>query len=232
MVAKGYNQKEGIDYTKTFAPVAKMTTVRTLLAVAVTKGWQIEQLDVNNAFLHGDLNEEVYMTLPQGYISSLPNGVCKLTKSLYGLKQANRQWFVKLSQFLSSKGFHQSYADTSLFTSSNSSSFTAVLVYVDDILVVGNNSSAITLLKQQLHTTFSIKDLGHLNYYLGIEFHRNTTGLIMNQRKYTTELLTLAGISHLKPATTPLQTSNLHIMIETFYQIPLSIEPLLASYST
>ena len=93
-----------------------MVTVRTLLAIAVTKGWHIEQFDINNAFLHGDLHEEVYMTVPQGYPHPLPPGtVCKLTKFLYGLKQANRQWFDKLTTYLLTLGFKQSYIDTSLF---------------------------------------------------------------------------------------------------------------------
>ncbi|GJU70086.1 retrovirus-related pol polyprotein from transposon TNT 1-94 [Tanacetum coccineum] len=114
LVAKGFNQKEGIDYTETFAPVAKMVTVRTLLNTAVQNGWTIKQMDVNNAFLHGDLHEDVYMQIPQGYTHNLPpNIVYKFTKSLYGLKQANRQWFKKLTTFLLSIGFKQSYVDTS-----------------------------------------------------------------------------------------------------------------------
>lgn len=112
LVAKGFSQIEGIDYKETFAPMAKMVTVRALLAASVHHNWYIEQLDVNNAFLHGDLHEEVYMIVPQGYNASLPpNTVCKLNKSLYGLKQANRQWFTKLCTYLQSTGFIQSHAD-------------------------------------------------------------------------------------------------------------------------
>lgn len=129
-MAKGYNQKEGVDYKETFAPVAKMVIVRTFLATAVHHGWEIEQLDVNNAFLHGDLHEEVYMQVPQGYSQTLPpNTVCKLQKSLYGLKQANRKWFEKLTIFLISLGFKQSIVDTSLVTLQKGQTFLSLLVY-------------------------------------------------------------------------------------------------------
>ncbi|GJU81847.1 retrovirus-related pol polyprotein from transposon TNT 1-94 [Tanacetum coccineum] len=136
-----------------------------------------EQLDINNAFLHGDLDEEVHMTVPQGYSTSLPpNTVCKLKKSMYDLKQANRQWFTKLTTFLLSLRFQQSYADTSLFTLHTQNNFLTLLVYVDDILLAGNNQSLINSIKQQLHETFSIKDLGPLHYYLGIKILRNSNG--------------------------------------------------------
>nr|GEV86865.1 reverse transcriptase, RNA-dependent DNA polymerase, Gag-polypeptide of LTR copia-type [Tanacetum cinerariifolium] len=154
----------------------------------VHHNWFIKQLDINNAFLYEDLHEEVYMTVPQGYSKQLPpNTVCKLTKSLYGLKQEKRKWFDKLTIFLLTLGFQQSYTYTSLFAFSQGSYFTALLVYVDDILLTGNHQPhqpTINFIKQQRHNQFSIKDLGPLHYYLGIEILKNGHGLVMSQRKY------------------------------------------------
>ncbi|GKD85187.1 retrovirus-related pol polyprotein from transposon TNT 1-94, partial [Tanacetum coccineum] len=151
LVAKGHTQQEGIDYTETFAPVAKLVTVRTILVVSSINNWPIQQLDINNAFLYGDLNEEVYMQLPSGYKKSLPpNTVCKLKKSLYG-----------------------------------------------------NNSTLIQDIKDKLHQALCIKDLGALHYYLGIEFLRNTNGIIMTQRK-SLDLTEYANLQNEKPVKTPL----------------------------
>ena len=111
LVIRGDHQITGFDFSETFAPVAKMTSVQVFLSVAVAKGWALHQMDVNNAFLHGDLNEEVYMTVPLGFKAVFPNKVCRLRKSLYGLRQAPRQWFAKLSLKLEECGFTRSYAD-------------------------------------------------------------------------------------------------------------------------
>ena len=146
LVAKGFTQKYGVDYFKTFSPVIKMTTVRCLIALAASKNWALHQLDINNAFLHGELREEVYMKAPEG-ISNPNNLVCKLHKSLYSLKQASRQWFARLTMELLHKGFHQSKNDYSLFIKDCEKDFIVIVVYVEDIIITGNNEHAIKDLK-------------------------------------------------------------------------------------
>ncbi|KAM0043325.1 putative RNA-directed DNA polymerase [Helianthus debilis subsp. tardiflorus] len=143
LVAKGFTQMEGIDFHETFAPVAKLVTVRTLLTIAVKQGWHIHQLDVNNAFLHGDLHEDVYMKIPQGFAKPNDNRVCKLQKSLYGLKQASRNWYQKFTSSLLEKGFKQTGADHSLFVFKEKDVFIATLIYVDDVIIVGNDLNRI-----------------------------------------------------------------------------------------
>ena len=205
LVAKGYSQQEGIDYTETFAPVAKMTTVRTILAIASARNWHLHQLDVNNAFLYGDLDEEVYMQLPPGFGRKGETRVCKLTKSLYGLKQASRQWYSKLSSTLIDAGYTQSKADYSLFVRSYKGNFTAILVYVDDIIVTGNSLEQINADKKFLSDHFKLKDLGILKYFLGIEVARSTKGIFLSQRKYALEILEDTGFLGSKPSNFPME---------------------------
>jgi hypothetical protein len=198
-----------LDFYETFSPVAKLATVRCLLAVAAAKNWFLHQLDVTNAFLHGDLHEEVYMELPPGF-SSKSSQVCQLTKSLYGLKQASRQWFSKFSSTLLSLGFLQSKSDYSLFTRQIGTSFIVLLVYVDDIVLAGNNSADIASFIQLLNLKFKLKDLGDLKYFLGLEVARKSTGISVCQRKYALEILEDSGLLASKPVNFPMD-SNLRL---------------------
>lgn len=205
LVAKGFTQREGIDYKDTFAPVAKLITVRCLLAVAAVRNWPLHQMDVQNAFLHGELSEEVYMLPPPGYHRQGENVVCRLHKSLYGLKQASRSWFRRFSCAIQEIGYQQSRADYSLFTQVRGNSITIVLLYVDDMVITGNDEKAISDLKQFLNSCFKIKDLGPLKYFLGIEVARSQAGITVCQRKYTLDILEEAGLLGTKPATVPME---------------------------
>jgi hypothetical protein len=207
LVAKGYNQVEGLDFFDTFSPVAKITTVRTLIALAAVKSWHLHQMDVNNAFLHGDLQEDVYMTVPQGVNSPKPNQVCKLIKSLYGLRQASRKWYERLTSLIISQGYHQSSSDYSFFTLNKQDSFTALLVYVDDIILAGNSLEEFDKIKTIMDSEFKIKDLGMLRYFLGIEVAHSKSGISICQRKYCLDLLKDTGLLGSKPAPTPLDSS-------------------------
>ena len=210
LVAKGYTQREGLDFLETFSPVAKTVSVRVLIALASTKGWPLHQLDINNAFLHGDLDEEVYMDLPPGYhnkgesisANATTPMVCKLVKSLYGLKQASRQWNAKLSDTILGLGFMQSQANHSLFVHSNGSHFTALLIYMDDMITIGNDPTCVARLKGVLDQKFGIKDLGSLKYFLGLEIARDPKGISINQRKYALDILKEAGMIGCKPTKT------------------------------
>jgi len=206
LVAKGYNQIEGLDFFDTFSPVAKLTTVRTLLAVASVQNWHLHQLDVNNVFLHGDLQEDVFMSIPEG-VHSFPGKVCKLKKSLYGLKQASRKWYEKLTALLLSEGYSQSGSDYSLFTLQQHHDFTAILVYVDDIILAGTSLNEFQRIKSILDVKFKIKDLGILKYFLGLEVSHSKTSISISRRKYCLDLLASSGLLGSKPASTPLDTS-------------------------
>lgn len=183
------------------------------LAISAIQGWGLHQMDVNNAFLYGDLDEDVYMVLPPGYVvpASLTSSeplVCKLNKSLYGLKQAPRQWFCKLSSALLSFGFQQSACDHALFTMTLKGHLVVVLIYVDDILITGANSSAIDEVEALLHSQFKIKDTGSLKYFLGLEISRNSTGICLHQRKYTLDIITDSGLSLAKSSEVPIDQNH------------------------
>lgn len=196
---------EGEDFDETFAPVAKMTTVRGLLRVIAGTCWIIHQMDVHNAFLHGKLHEEVYMKLPQGFRHEDPNKVCKVHKAIYGLKQASRCWFAKLTNVLKKYGFKHSYSNYSLFTYEKNGLELKVLIYVDDLIVCGNDLEFVTKFKEYLGRCFHMKDLGKLKYFLGIEVGRGEEGFILSQRKYALDTVKETGLLGAKPYATPME---------------------------
>ncbi|WJZ84429.1 hypothetical protein VitviT2T_004033 [Vitis vinifera] len=158
LVAKGYTQKYGIDYKETFSPVAKLKTVRVLSSLAANLDWPLHQLEVKNAFLHGDLEEEIYMDLPPGYTATSEAKItCRLQRALYRLKQSPRAWFGRFSSEMRKYGFQQSNSDHTLFLKHQVGKITALIIYVDDMIITGADVEEISRLQEQLSTEFEMK---------------------------------------------------------------------------
>ncbi|XP_070681820.1 uncharacterized mitochondrial protein AtMg00810-like [Malus domestica] len=180
-----------------------------VLALAAHFNWPLRQLDVKNAFLHGILHDEVYMVQPPGFEDpTYPNLVCKLHKSLYGLKQAPRAWNERFTAFLPPLGFTTTYSDSSLFVKAVGSTLVILLLYVDDIIITGNDSLAIQQVIQSLTSEFDLKDLGSLHYFLGIQISRTANGLFLSQHKYVHDLLVKTAMVDSKPCDTPCLPSH------------------------
>jgi hypothetical protein len=205
LVAKGFSQVEGIDYSETFAPVAKMNSIRLVLSLAASQGWSVYQMDVKSAFLHGDLDEEIYMEQPPGFVqdSSL---VCRLRRSLYGLKQAPRAWYEKMDSFLISSGFDRCHSDPTVYTQKHGTDLLILVLYVDDLILTGSSSSMIQSIQQALMGQFEMTDLGLLHYFLGLQVLQSSEGISIFQQKYALDLLQRFGMVDCKPAPTPFQS--------------------------
>ena len=201
LVPKGYTQTYGVDYFESFSPVAKINIVGVLLSVAANLDWSLNQLYVKNAFLNGDLEEEVYMEAPPGFTEKFGSKVCRLI--LYGLKQSPRAWFERFTKFVKSQGYSQGQADHTLFIKAfTKDKLSILIVYVDDIILTGDDTEDMSILKHCLAKEFEIKDLGQLRYFLGMEVTRSTKGIVVSQRKYTLNLLKKTGMSGCKLADT------------------------------
>lgn len=207
-VARGDNQEYGIDYVETFSPVVKSITIRLVLQLAVTRGWKIKQLDVNNTFLQGTLTDEVYVSQPPGFVDpDKPHHVCRLKKALYGLKQAPRAWYQELKKFLLQMGCCNSLADTSVFIYVSGNNIVYILVYVDDIVITVSSPTLLDGVIHVLATRFSLKDPTYLRYFLGVEATRTSHGLHLMKRKYIQDLLLKTNMLDAKTVTTPMATS-------------------------
>ncbi|KAM1402838.1 hypothetical protein ACFX2I_011521 [Malus domestica] len=209
LVAKGYAQKEGIDYNEIFSPVVKHSSIRIMLALVAQYDLELVQLDVKTAFLHGDLNEEIYMCQPDGYIvKGKENLFCKLKKSLYGLKQSPRQWYLRFDKFMRGQNYSRSQYDHCVyFKKLQDESFIYLLIYVDDMLIASKNVEEIEKLKKQMKNEFEMKDLGEAKKIIGMEITRDREkGLVsLNQRQYLEKLIRKFGVyDSTKPVSTPL----------------------------
>jgi hypothetical protein len=168
-VARGFSQKEGIDYEETFAPVARYTSIKTIIDLATKMKWKLHQMDVKTAFLNGVIEEEVYIEQPQGFeVEDRKTHVCKLKKVLYRLKQASRAWYGRIDSFLTSLGFSKSKADSNLYFKVMNDEPVILLLYVDDLFLT-REEKLITECKKKLAAKFEMKDLGLMHYFLGFE---------------------------------------------------------------
>ena len=183
--------------------MARVTSVRALLSIAAAKRWELSQMDVKNAFLNGDLEEEVYMKPPPGY-NCPPNKVCRLHRALYGLKQAPRAWYAKFSSTLSKLGFSSSPHDTALFVRKTTPGIVLLILYVDDMIITGDDTVDISEVKEFLSTNFEMKNLGSLNYFFDVEVLTSDHEISLSQVKYDSDLISKVGISDNKTKSTPL----------------------------
>ena len=190
LVAKGFVQKYSIDYEETFAPMAKMPTVRIILTLSAAQGWKVFQLDIKSVFLNGDLNAEIFMNQPEGFVvKGKESFVCKLKKSLYGLKQAPRAWYTKILGYFVDIGFSKCFSDFDLYVLNQGKDVVLILLYVDDLLITGNNNEIIQECISKLKATFEMTNLNLLHYYLGMQVYQYNDCTYLSQSKYISDIL-------------------------------------------
>lgn len=211
LVAKGYTQKDGIDYKETFSPVSKKDSLRIVMALVAHYDLELHQMDVKTAFLNGDLEEEVYMDQPEGFLTTgKDNLVCKLKKSIYGLKQASRQWYLKFNDTITSFGFVENTVDRCIYMKVSGSKFIILVLYVDDILLAANDISLLHDVKKFLSNNFEMKDMGEASYVIGIEIFRNRSeGLLgLSQKGYINKVLERFRMKSCSAGIVPIQKGD------------------------
>jgi len=206
LVAKGYAQREGVDFEEVFAPVARIETVRLLIALAAQSGWQVHHMDVKSAFLNGELMEEVYVQQPPGFVVENSSGkVLRLKKALYGLRQAPRAWNARLDSELLKLGFVRNLLEHAVYRRSDKDGYLLVGVYVDDLIITGPSKTTIEAFKKEMMRSFSMSDLGLLTYYLGIQVDQKEGVTTLCQSSYTLKILEQAGMKGCNPCHVPME---------------------------
>jgi hypothetical protein len=206
-VARGFSQKEGVDYEETFSPVARYTSIRTIISIATVMDWRLHQMDVKTAFLNGVIEEEVYIKQPQGFeVHGRESHVCRMKKALYGLKQAPRAWYSRIDGYLMSLGLTKSEADPNLYYKVVDGDPLILVLYVDDLFLTGADR-LIDQCKRELASEFEMKDLGLMHYFLGLEVWQKPGEIFLGQGKYTVEILSRFGMMDCKSMATPMMTN-------------------------
>ncbi|KAG7633109.1 Reverse transcriptase RNA-dependent DNA polymerase [Arabidopsis suecica] len=207
LVAKGFTQKEGIDYTEIFSPVVKHVSIRYILSMVAHFNMELQQMDVKTAFLHGFLEEDIYMAQPEGFEDKKnPEKVCYLKRSLYGLKQCPRQWNLRFDEFMKGIGFERSAFDSCVYYKKLGKTYTYLLLYVDDMLIASVDKSSVQELKLLLNREFEMKDLGDAKKILGMEITRDREAgiLSLSQEAYVKKVLRSTHMDQSKPVSTPI----------------------------
>ncbi|KAD6118818.1 hypothetical protein E3N88_10089 [Mikania micrantha] len=209
LVIKGFRQKEGLDYFDTYSPVTRITSIRMVLAIAALRNLEVHQMDVKTAFLNGDLEEEIYMEQPVGFLAPGQAGkVCKLVKSLYGLKQAPKQWHQKFDQVMLNNGFKINECDKCVYVKNTTRGYVILCLYVDDMLIVGSDDKMIKSTKDMLKARFDMKDMGLADVILGVKINRTQNGLVLSQSHYVDKILEKFKPGDTSVAQTPIDTTQ------------------------